>query len=258
VTLASTAVFTYAGILPAGIYGYLWWASQGAGSLAISFLELVCVSLRVRIDLIRIRIQHFCSIRIQFRIRIQAKTELSKTISFSNFFEIKIWVKSNQKYRCYSSKFISKSSAILYIFSGKIKKITKKCIFHWNFFIFLPLDPDLDSQDGSGSTKSLNPDPFRILIRIYNPGKPSSFMTRIKTTKFHAISSRCFFFVTNNNVGTLPVYKNILFYDIQCCGCGSGIRCFYTPWIRDKKRVVCGIKHSESGIKHPNTDGMVC
>ena len=41
VTLASTAVFTYAGLLPAGLYGYLWWASQGAGSLAISFLELV-------------------------------------------------------------------------------------------------------------------------------------------------------------------------------------------------------------------------
>jgi hypothetical protein len=38
----------------------------------------------IRIDLIRIRIQHFCSIRI--RIQIQAKTELSKTISFSNFF----------------------------------------------------------------------------------------------------------------------------------------------------------------------------
>jgi hypothetical protein len=32
-------------------------------------------------------------------------------------------------------------------------------IFHWNFFIFLPLDPDPDSQYGSGSTKSLNPDP---------------------------------------------------------------------------------------------------
>jgi hypothetical protein len=41
----------------------------------------------IRIDLIRILIQHFCSIRIQ--IRIQAKTALSKTISFSNFFEIK-------------------------------------------------------------------------------------------------------------------------------------------------------------------------
>jgi hypothetical protein len=29
----------------------------------------------------------------------------------------------------------------------------------------LPLDPDPDSQYGSGSTKSLNPDP----IRIHNP-----------------------------------------------------------------------------------------
>jgi hypothetical protein len=44
----------------------------------------------IRIDFIqiRVRIQHFCSIRI--RIGIQAKTELSRTISFSNFFEIKI------------------------------------------------------------------------------------------------------------------------------------------------------------------------
>jgi hypothetical protein len=40
----------------------------------------------IRIDLIRIRIQHFCSIRIRFRI--QAKTELLKTFSFSIFFEI--------------------------------------------------------------------------------------------------------------------------------------------------------------------------
>jgi hypothetical protein len=44
----------------------------------------------IRIDLIQIRIQHFCSIWIQNRIRIQAKTEILKTISFSNFFEIKI------------------------------------------------------------------------------------------------------------------------------------------------------------------------
>jgi hypothetical protein len=56
----------------------------------------------IRSDLIRIR--------IQFRFRIQAKTEHSKTISFSNFVEIKIWVKSNKKYRCYSCKFCSKSS----------------------------------------------------------------------------------------------------------------------------------------------------
>jgi hypothetical protein len=81
-------------------------------------LELILVEnmfepgLWIRIDLIRIRIQHFCSIRIQFRFRIQAKTELSKTISFSNLSEIKIWVKSNPKYRCYgySSKLFSKSS----------------------------------------------------------------------------------------------------------------------------------------------------
>jgi uncharacterized C2H2 Zn-finger protein len=36
--------------------------------------------------------------------------------------------------------------------------------FHRHFLIFLPLDPD--SQYGSGSTKSLNPDP----IQIHNPG----------------------------------------------------------------------------------------
>jgi hypothetical protein len=48
--------------------------------------ELINAGLWIRIDLIRIRIQHFCSIRI----RIQAKTELSKTISFSNIFKIKI------------------------------------------------------------------------------------------------------------------------------------------------------------------------
>jgi hypothetical protein len=77
----------------------------------------------IRIDIIRIRIQHFCSIRIRIRFRIQAKTELSKTIFFSNLFEIKILVKSNKKYRCYSKIFFSKStvvSAILYLFSGKI------------------------------------------------------------------------------------------------------------------------------------------
>jgi hypothetical protein len=50
---------------------------QGHAALRIS-------GLWIRIDLIRI--QHFSSIRI----RIQAKTELSKTIAFSNFVEIKI------------------------------------------------------------------------------------------------------------------------------------------------------------------------
>jgi hypothetical protein len=109
----------------------------------------------IRINLIPVRIwiQHFCSIRIriQNQIRIQAKTELSKTISFSNFFEIKIWVKLNQKYWCYLNFFQKVVSAF----------------FHWNFLVFLPLDPDSDSQYGSRSTKSLNPDP----IRIHNPEK---------------------------------------------------------------------------------------
>jgi hypothetical protein len=52
------------------------------------WIRIDLLRIRIRIDLLRIRIQHFCSIRIQ--IRIQAKTELLKTISFSNFFEIKI------------------------------------------------------------------------------------------------------------------------------------------------------------------------
>jgi hypothetical protein len=57
--------------------------------LFVDILGLFLAGLWIRIDLIRIRIQHFCSIRF----RIQAKTEILKTISFSNFFEIKIWVK---------------------------------------------------------------------------------------------------------------------------------------------------------------------
>jgi hypothetical protein len=102
----------------------------------------------IRIDLIQIRIQHFCSIRIQFRIRIQAKTELSKTISFSHFFETKIWVKSNQTYWCYSSNFFQKVvSAILYLFSRKFFFLNNQKLhfFHWNFLVFLPLDPDPQS-----------------------------------------------------------------------------------------------------------------
>ena len=39
-TLASTAVFGYAGLVPAVLYGYLWWVGRG-GALAVSFLELV-------------------------------------------------------------------------------------------------------------------------------------------------------------------------------------------------------------------------
>jgi len=43
VTLAATAVFSYAGLLPAGLYGFLWWASSGAGAATLTFLELVCL-----------------------------------------------------------------------------------------------------------------------------------------------------------------------------------------------------------------------
>lgn len=43
VNLAASAVFSYAGLVPACLYGYLWWAGHGAGSLAVSFVELVCV-----------------------------------------------------------------------------------------------------------------------------------------------------------------------------------------------------------------------
>jgi dedicator of cytokinesis protein 1 len=62
-------------------------------SATLAYNKLLVVfkaGLWIRIDSIRIRIQHFCSIWIQFRIRIQGKTELSNTIFVSNCFEIKI------------------------------------------------------------------------------------------------------------------------------------------------------------------------
>merc|ERR1712037_816238 len=44
VRLAATAVFSYASILPASLYGFLWWAGgAGASGAALSFLELVCL-----------------------------------------------------------------------------------------------------------------------------------------------------------------------------------------------------------------------
>jgi hypothetical protein len=44
VTLASTAVFSYAGLIPACLYGYLWWAGSGqGGTITISFIELLCL-----------------------------------------------------------------------------------------------------------------------------------------------------------------------------------------------------------------------
>ena len=43
VTLAATAVFSYAGLVPASLYGFLWWSSSGLGTATLSFLELVCL-----------------------------------------------------------------------------------------------------------------------------------------------------------------------------------------------------------------------
>jgi hypothetical protein len=44
VSLAATAVFSYASLLPAGLYSFLWWAGgAGAAGAGITFLELVCL-----------------------------------------------------------------------------------------------------------------------------------------------------------------------------------------------------------------------
>jgi hypothetical protein len=40
VTLAATAVFSYAWLVPASLYGFLWWTSQLA---SLTFLELICL-----------------------------------------------------------------------------------------------------------------------------------------------------------------------------------------------------------------------
>lgn len=42
VTLAATAVFSYAWLVPSGLYAYLWWTSN-AGLASLSFLELICL-----------------------------------------------------------------------------------------------------------------------------------------------------------------------------------------------------------------------
>jgi len=41
VTLAATAVFSYATLLPAGLSGFLWWMGSGAGAASLTFLELL-------------------------------------------------------------------------------------------------------------------------------------------------------------------------------------------------------------------------
>jgi len=44
VSLAAMVVFSYASLLPAGLYGFMWWAGAGqVGSSTISFIELLCL-----------------------------------------------------------------------------------------------------------------------------------------------------------------------------------------------------------------------
>ncbi len=42
VTLSATAVFSYAWLVPAAIYGFLWWTASGALA-ALGFLDLICL-----------------------------------------------------------------------------------------------------------------------------------------------------------------------------------------------------------------------
>ena len=43
VSLAAMVVFSYASLLPAGLFGYLWWAGAGTVGSTITFVELVCL-----------------------------------------------------------------------------------------------------------------------------------------------------------------------------------------------------------------------
>ena len=40
---AALVVFSYASLLPAGLFGYLWWAGAGTVGTTITFVELVCL-----------------------------------------------------------------------------------------------------------------------------------------------------------------------------------------------------------------------
>jgi hypothetical protein len=114
----------------------------------------------IRIDLIRIRIQHFCSIQI----RIQAKTELSKTISFSNFFEIKIWVQSNIGV-IHLNFFQKVVSAILYLFSGKTIRIR------------------IHKVSESGSNPDSDPQPCFKSITYYPCGKCNTSLRSLRVKR---------------------------------------------------------------------------
>ena len=41
--MAAMVVFSYASLLPAGLFGYLWWAGAGTVGSTITFVELVCL-----------------------------------------------------------------------------------------------------------------------------------------------------------------------------------------------------------------------
>lgn len=44
VSLAAMVVFSYASLLPAGLYGVMWWSGAGqVSSSTISFIELLCL-----------------------------------------------------------------------------------------------------------------------------------------------------------------------------------------------------------------------
>jgi hypothetical protein len=141
--------------------------------------QIFCILLRrvvdpdwFNTDQIRIRIQHFCSIRIR-------KNRTFTDNFFSHFFEIKIWVKSIQKYRCYSSIFVSKSTVVSpifyrYIFIGKIfLKLTKTCIFPLKFLNFLapgsgfPIRIRIHKVTESGSNPDPDPQPCFNVVKVH-------------------------------------------------------------------------------------------
>lgn len=41
--MAATAVFSYAWLVPAGLYGFLWWTASAGGLTSLTFLDLICL-----------------------------------------------------------------------------------------------------------------------------------------------------------------------------------------------------------------------
>ena len=73
VSLAAMVVFSYASLLPAGLYGVMWWSGAGqVSSSTISFIELLCLygySLTIYIPvsllwLIPVSINNNCTYRV--------------------------------------------------------------------------------------------------------------------------------------------------------------------------------------------------